>query len=405
MFSIDKLEGQDQNKQATPHNHNEQTHSFADLLEKYEPEPMRQGQYVQGEILQMDDNVILADVAAKRTAVVPPQDIERIEDDDLAQLSVGDEVTLYVLHTPEGDEDLLVSLNKGLEQQDWLDAKEYLSSEDLLELEVIGHNKGGLLVSFGHLRGFVPTSHVPQLQYVHNQHKLASQKAKLLGKELPLKVIEVDRRRRRLVLSAKKAQKELRQQLLLALKLKEGEIITGRVTGLVNFGAFVDLDGIEGLIHISEIAWQKVEDPAEFLTPGEEVEVLIQSVDLERERISLSRKALQPSPWELFAQTHAAGDLAEGVVTGVVDFGAFVLINDDIEGLIHISEMRGTRDFAPQDILTPGDTVLVRILKIQPQQQRLALSQRRVSQQEETDWIWQRQQAAALAGDERDEEE
>jgi small subunit ribosomal protein S1 len=371
-------------------NHN-QSASFARLLDEYDPAPLRRGQYVKGEILQIDQNVILADVDAKRTAVVPPQDIALIEEDDLGQLAVGDEVTLYVLQTPQGSEDLLVSLNKGLEQQDWANAKAYLDNEELLKCEVIGHNKGGLVVAFSHLRGFVPASHIPQLQHIHNQHTLLSQKAKLVGEELLLKVIEVDRQRRRLVLSAKKAQKERRQQRLLELKLKQGKTTTGRVTNLVKFGAFVDLDGVEGLIHISEIAWQKVEKPAEFLTPGEEVEVLIQSVDVERERVSLSRKALLPSPWELFAQTHAAGDLVEGVVTNVVDFGSFALVADGIEGLIHVSEMLGTQDAAPQEVLVPGDTVLVRILKIQPEQQRLALSQRRVGQNEEMEWIWQRQ--------------
>lgn len=384
-------------------NNHDQNASFAELLTKYEPEPVERGQYVKGEILQIEENIIFADVDAKRTAVIPPQDLELLEEDDLAQLSVGDEVTLYVLRTPEGGEDLLVSLNKGLEQQDWLDAKEYLANEDLLELEVIGHNKGGLMVSFGHLRGFVPTSHVPQLHHIHNQRALTSQKAKLVGEDLPLKVIEVDRRRRRLVLSAKKAQKERRQQRLLELKLKEGETITGLITNLVKFGAFVELDGVEGLIHISEIAWQKDINPNDFLTPGEEVEVLIQSVDVDRERVSLSRKALLPSPWEQFDETHQAGDLMEGVVTNVTDFGAFTLITEGIEGLIHVSEMRGTRGAEPQDVLFPGDTVLVRILSIQPQKERLALSQRRVSQNEEMEWIWQRQQTAAMSAEEEEE--
>jgi small subunit ribosomal protein S1 len=243
---------------------------------------------------------------------------------------------------------------------------------------------------------------VPQLQHVHDQRQLASQKAKLVGEELPLKVIEVDRRRQRLVLSAKKAQKEHRQERLLVLKEQEGETITGRITNLVKFGAFVDLGGIEGLIHISEIAWQKVDDPAEFLTPGEEIDVLIRTVDIERERVSLSRKALLPGPWELFTQNYAVGALVEGVVTNVADFGAFVLVAEGIEGLVHISEMRGTQDFAPQDVLFPGDTVLGRILKIQPERQRLALSQRRVSQTEEMEWVWERQQAALRLEDEEE---
>lgn len=402
MLTKDKSVVQNQEKEQPLINDTAQDISFAELLEEYEPEPVYRGQYVKGEILQIEENIILANVDAKRTAVIPPQDIEQIEESYLAELSVGDEVTLYVIRTPEGGEDLLVSLNKGLEQQDWIEAKEYLANEDLLELEVIGHNKGGLLVAFGHLRGFVPTSHVPQLQRVYNQRKLSSQKTKLIGEELPLKVIEVDPQRKRLVLSAKKAQKEVRQQRLLELKLQEGETITGQVTNLVKFGAFVDLDGVEGLIHISEIAWENVAKPGDFLSPGQEVEVLVRSVDVEKERVSLSRKALLPSPWELFDQTHAAGDLVEGVVTNVTDFGAFLLITEGIEGLVHVSEMHGGRSTAPQDVLLLGDTVLVRILRIQPEKQRLALSQRRVSQNEEMEWVWQRQQAAVQPGDEEE---
>jgi small subunit ribosomal protein S1 len=380
----------------------ENANLFAQLLDEHEPAQLQQGQYITGEIIQIKGNMILADVSAKRTAVIPPQDIAEIDENQLAQLAVGDKVPLYVLRSPVGNQDLLVSLNKGLEQQDWITAEAHLTNESLLELEVIGHNKGGLKVAYGHLHGFVPTSHIPQLQFTHNQDALTSQKAKLIGEALPLKIIEVDRDRQRLILSAKKAQKEVRKERLQALKDREGEIITGHVTNLVKFGAFVDLDGIEGLIHISQIAWQKVDRPAEFLRLGQEVEVQIQSVDVEKERISLSRKALLPSPWDLFAETHQVGDLTEGVITNVVDFGAFALISDGIEGLVHISELRGAQDFAPQDILTAGDTILLRILDIQPEQQRLALSQRRVSQSEETDWIWQRQQAITMNQEEEE---
>jgi small subunit ribosomal protein S1 len=404
MFTKEKTGNPNQNGNPSPIVGKQEDISFAELLDEYEPEPMRRGQYVTGIILQKSQNVILADVDAKRTAVVPPQDIVEIGEEELAKLSVGDEVVLYVLSTPRGDDDLLVSLNKGFERQDWLLAETHLESEEPLELEIIGFNKGGLLVAFGHLRGFVPASHVPQLQNVHDPSLLQTKKAELVGEKLLLKVIEVDSKRRRLVLSAKKAQRELRQQRLQELKLKEGETITGRITNLVGFGAFVDLGDLEGLIHISEIAWAKVDDPKEYLTPGEDVEVEIISVDIDRERVSLSRKELMPSPWDLFEERHNTGELVEGVITSVADFGAFAIVADDIEGLIHVSEMHGTQDFAPQDLLSPGDTVLLRILNIQPDRQRLALSQRRISKDEEIQWIWQRQQqeSASVSIDEEE---
>ena len=394
------------------HNHLQPTNgvpkhpaTFAELLADYEPEPMHRGQYVTGKILRIDQNSILADVDAKRTAVVPPQDIAELAEDELQQLATGDEVTLYVLRTPVDNEELLVSLNKGLEYQDWLCAQEHLANKDLLTLKVVGHNKGGILVAFGHLQGFAPTSHVPELQNIYNPRQLASRKAKLVGQELPMQVIEVNQQDRRLVLSAKKAHQEQRKQRLLQLKRQEGELITGHVTNLVKFGAFVDLDGIEGLIHISEIAWEHVDDPAQYLKPGMEVNVLIKSVDMKKERISLSRKAVLESPWELFAQKHAPGETIEGVVTNVADFGAFVLVGEGIEGLIHTSEIRGMQGFEPQDVLASGDIVLARILRIEPERQRLALSQRRLSQHEEMEWIWQRGQSATTLNESQEQAE
>ena len=368
---------------------------FEKLLESHTPKPLHRGQTVEGEIIKLENNLAIVDVGAKRDAIVPPEEMNEVDESFLESLDEGDIVFVYVIRTPVGDEDLLVSLEKGLREQDWGRATEYLDSQEVLDLKVIGENKGGLLVEFGRLQGFVPNSHVPRLQRLRSQGALAGQKAELVGEELLLKVIEVDRKRRRLVLSAKRAQKEVRQQRLEELKQQEGETVTGQITNLVNFGAFVDLGGVEGLIHVSEIAWQQVDAPAEWLTPGEEVEVAILSVDIERERISLSRKELLPNPWESFDQNHKEGDLVEGTVTNVVDFGAFLLVEEGIEGLLHVSEMRGTQDFAPQDILYPDDHVLVRILQIDPDRQRLSLSQRRVRQHEEIDWIRQRHMDAS----------
>ena len=373
---------------------------FVELLEDYAPAPLQRGQLISGELLQIDRNLILADVAAKRTAVVPPNDIAELDEGDLEALSVGDEVMLYVLRTPVGDEDLLVSLKKGFEHQDWEWASECLDSEELLELEVVGYNKGGLLVSFGRLRGFVPTSHIPALQHYRDRSALMAEKSNLLGEVLPLKVIEVNRQRGRLVLSAKKAQSEVRLQRLEELKALEGQTVTGQVTNLVKFGAFVDLDGIEGLVHVSELAWHHVDLPDDYVQPGEEIAVQIKSVDVERERISLSRKALLPNPYQAFAKEYAAGDMLEGVVTNITDFGAFVEVADHVEGLVHVSEMQGTQDFAPQDVLVPGEKVLVRVIDIQPERDRISLSQRRISQTEQIEWTWQQAQAEAALDEE-----
>lgn len=366
---------------------------FEELLETHKPKPVHRGQTVEGEIIKLEDNLAIVDVGAKRDAIVPPEEMDEVDESFLESLDEGDNVYVYVMRTPVGDDELIVSLEKGLRAQDWDRAIEYLESQETLELKVVGRNKGGLLVEFGRLNGFVPNSHVPRLQRLHQEGR-ANKKAELVGEELFVKVIEVDRQRRRLVMSAKRAQKEARKQRLVELAQLEGETITGQITNLVSFGAFVDLGGLDGLIHISEIAWQQVHEPSEWLTPGEDVEVLIMSVDIENERVSLSRKALLPNPWETFARTHNEGDLVEGVVTSVVDFGAFLLVSEGVEGLLHVSEMRGAHDREPQDLLYPDDHLLLRILQIDPEAQRLSLSQRRVEQEEEIDWIRQRQSVA-----------
>lgn len=361
--------------------------SFADLLEQYQyPRPER-GEILKGRVLRVEDDVVFVDVGAKRDAIVPHQEVEQLDDDLLDNLSKGDQIPVYVIRTPVGDEDLIVSLERGLEQQDWELAQQKQASDDTLELEATAYNKGGLLVQFNRLQGFVPNSHIPELKYIRNADRRRSFKAKKIGSTLPLKIIEIDRQRERLVLSAKEAQKELRQQQL--RELKPGQVVTGRVVNIVDYGAFVDLGYVSGLLHVSKMAWDKVDHPSDVLDDGDEVEVVVESVDIERERISLNRQELLPSPWQTFAQEHEVGELLEGEVTAVLDFGAFVRLPGGIEGLLHVSEMTGSG--SPQSILQPGDRVLVRIISIEPDQQRLGLSTSRVTTAEEIEWMALRQ--------------
>lgn len=361
--------------------------SFADLLEQYQyPRPER-GEILKGRVLRVEDDVVFVDVGAKRDAIVPHQEVEQLDDDLLDNLSKGDQIPVYVIRTPVGDEDLIVSLERGLEQQDWELAQQKQASDDTLELEATAYNKGGLLVQFNRLQGFVPNSHIPELKYIRNADRRRSFKAKKIGSTLPLKIIEIDRQRERLVLSAKEAQKELRQQQL--RELKPGQVVTGRVVNIVDYGAFVDLGYVSGLLHVSKMAWDKVDHPSDVLDDGDEIEVVVESVDIERERISLNRQELLPSPWQTFAQEHEVGELLEGEVTAVLDFGAFVRLPGGIEGLVHVSEMTGSG--SPQSILQPGDRVLVRIISIEPDQQRLGLSTSRVTTAEEIEWMALRQ--------------
>ncbi len=358
--------------------------SFAELLKLYESPQPKRGEILQGKLLRIEDDLLYVDIGAKRDAIVPYEEVSQLDEQLLESLSRGDTVPVYVVRTPNEDGQLVVSLERGLAQQDWQRAEEMMNNDETVELEVVGHNKGGLLVQFGRIRGFVPNSHEPELRRINDRRRETSYKAKIVGETLPLKVIEIDRERERLVLSVTSARRELREEQLDDLQV--GQVVTGRVVNIVDYGAFLDLGYVTGLLHVSKLAWEKVDHPADVLSIGDEIEVLIDSIDPNKERISLNRQALLPSPWQKFAGEHQEGELIEGVVTAVVDFGAFVLVAPGIEGLIHISEMEGHVENA-EGVLQPGDTVLTRILSLDTERERLGLSMRRVTREEQVEWM------------------
>jgi small subunit ribosomal protein S1 len=360
--------------------------TFAEMLDDYDYSLPQQGQILQGKILRVEDDAIFMDVGAKRDAIVPHTDLERLDEELIQSLEKGAEIPVYVLKTPVGDEELLVSINKGLEQKDWNRAEELIEKDETLELEVDGYNKGGLLVRFGQLQGFVPNSHVPDLRYGGSPAEIESRKAKKVGEILLVKVLEANQQRRRLIFSAKAAHKEQRKRRLRNLEV--GTVIEGRVANIVNYGAFVDIGGgVSGLLHVSELAWHRVEHPSKVLEVGEELEVEIQDVDVERERVSLSRKAVMPNPWDTIEERYNIGDLVEGTVTNVEDFGAFVEVQSGVVGLVHVSEIDIYGPATIHDIIRRGDEVLVRIIDIDPYEERLSLSLRRVTSEEQIEWM------------------
>jgi small subunit ribosomal protein S1 len=262
----------------------------------------------------------------------------------------------------------VVSLNLGLQKQDWLRAQELAESEDLVEAEVVSVNRGGVLVQFGRLEGFVPNSHLTSVAPGLRGQRLREAKSGLVGQTLSLVVLEVNQRRRRLVLSERAAQGQKRQQLL--NELTEGDVRTGVVRNLVDFGAFVDLGGIDGLVHISELDWAHVDDPSDVLSIGDEVEVYVLSVDREQERIGLSRKRLLPDPWAQVVGTLHEGDVVEVIVTSTAPFGVFVDVGQGVEGLVHNSEIPGD---AAQLNLEAGAPVTVRVLGINDWEKQISL--------------------------------
>jgi len=273
--------------------------------------------------------------------------------------------------------------------QDWLDAEEMMKSGELYEGEISNYNRGGLIVKFGKIRGFIPCSQIVGLPRRLREEQRRQRLAAMIGERVGLKVIEVDRQRRRLIFSQRRALRawqELQRGRVMD-GLREGETRHGEVTSITDFGAFVDLGGADGLIHVSELSWRRVDHPREVLKVGDEVDVYVLSVDQERRRIALSLKKLQPDPWTLVDDHYNAGQLVEGRVTRVVDFGAFVALDLGIEGLLHANEMIGTPELSPADIVQPGDKLPVKVIGIDSRRRRLDLSARQVGQEEWERWM------------------
>jgi small subunit ribosomal protein S1 len=371
--------------------------TMEELLEKYDYRPPRRGEYIEGEIISVEEDSLLIDVGAKHDAVVPRKDLSQLEDEDLDKLEQGDRLPVRVMRAPRRSGELVVSVSKGLAQEDWDRAEELLEEGEETELKVIGRNRGGLVVEFGYLEGFVPNSHLPNARRMQSTTDLNETKNEMVGEKMLLKVIEVDRNRNRLILSARAAEKERRMRRL--QELEEGSVVTGTVVNLTDFGAFVALDGVDGLIHKSELSWDNVDNPSDIVNVGDEVDVKVKDVDIERERISLSLRALQPSPWDEIGEKYNEGDLVEGTVSNVVNFGAFITLPEGIEGLIHSSEMEIIGPGTPQDVVQVGDDVLVRIVSIEADRHRMALSMKRVTYDEQLEWMETR------AGEEVVEEE
>lgn len=345
--------------------------NYGALVESYEFKRPKRGDLLRGEILHVDDETILVDVGAKRDAIVPRKEVDKLDDDQLDDLNVGDHIPVYVLRASGREEELQVSIQKGKQKRKWDRAKELLQSGETLELEVIETNRGGVLVSFGELRGFVPNSHLPGLRQ-SDRYDLNKNKEKLIGTSIPLKVIEANLEKRRLVFSARGTGNDYRTKKLEELTV--GSVVEGTVAHIVDFGAFVDLGGVDGLVHISELDWSKVDHPSDILEIGETIKVLIQDVDIEKGRVGLSRKELLPSPWDTVDEKYSVGDYVEGEITSVLGFGAFVRLQDGVVGLIHESEMGIEGPFYPKDILKSGEVVIARILRIESEKRRMSLS-------------------------------
>ncbi len=359
---------------------------FVAMLEQsFNFEQPERGDLLNGTVLAVDNQGMIVDVGMKRDGVVPRNDLERMEG---IAYHVGDEIPVMVVNPEDQDGNLVLSVSQARQTEDWTKAEELMASGEIWEGVVTDANRGGLIVPFGNLRGFVPASHVMDLPRGLNENDRKGHMSGLVGKKVAVKVIEVNRKRRRLVLSQRDAQRgrrDMRKESLLE-ELAEGEVRRGVVSGLRDFGAFVDLGGADGLIHISELAWHRVKHPRELLTVGEEIDVFILRLDREGKRIGLSLKRLQPNPWAMVDEMYHVGQLIEGEVSRVAQFGAFVSLDPGIEALLHTSQMADPAPEDPTGLLIEGQKLLMRIISIESHRQRLGLSLKDVTEEERARW-------------------
>lgn len=351
----------------------------------------KQGEIRQGVIASIGDNEVLVSIGTKSEGVIPARELDQLSDEEREQFQEGEEITVFVVNPEDSHGNVQLSYLRSLEEKDWQQAEDFLESGDIYEGHISGYNKGGLLVPMGHLRGFVPASQVSVLRRMDATGSTPEQRwGEMVEEPISVRVIEVDRERRRLILSERAALKETRDTLKERLldELEEGDVRTGRVTSLADFGAFVNIEGADGLVHLSEISWEHVEHPKDVLKVGQEVDVKVISVDHERKRIGLSIRQLQPDPWTRKIESLQEGQLVEATITHLTKFGAFAKLDEDLEGLIHISELSEQRVGHPKEVVREGDEVTLRVIKIEPDRHRIGLSLRKVDSPAYADLDW-----------------
>ena len=332
--------------------------------------PFEEGDLVNGTVVKIDKDEVLLDIGYKSEGVIPLRELSIRNDVDPNEVvSRGDEIEALVLQKEDADGRLILSKKRAQYERAWGRIEEIKGRDGTVHGPVIEVVKGGLIIDIG-LRGFLPASLV-EMRRVRDLQPY-------VGKELECRIIELDKNRNNVVLSRRKfleeSQAEQRHEFLTSLR--KGEIRTGTVSSIVNFGAFVDLGGVDGLVHVSELSWKHVDHPSEVVEVGQEVNVEVLDVDLERERVSLSLKATQEDPWRQFARTHEVGDIIEGRVTKLVPFGAFVEVDDAIEGLVHISELAEHHVEKAEDEIGVHDRVPVKIIDIDLDRRRISLSRK-----------------------------
>jgi small subunit ribosomal protein S1 len=374
-------EGSDAHQQGEQSTNNNQT--MESLLQEQDlnVDLPQAGEIRTGVIASMSPSQILVSIGAKSEGVVSGRELEQLTAEERELLKVGQEIPVYVINPEDANGNVVLSLKRAQEQIAWDNVERLVSSHEVVESTVMGFNKGGLIVGVEGLRGFVPSSQISAMRRSQSTGDTPEQRwQKMIGQPITVRVIEVDRERRRLILSERAASTESRQSIKERVieELEEGKVYTGRVTSLANFGAFININGADGLVHLSELSWEHIDHPREVLEVGQEVKVKVINVDKDKKRIGLSVRALQEDPWRSRVEKYSVGQLVEGVITRLTKFGAFARLEGDLEGLIHISEIADHRIEHPKEVLKEGEVKSLRVIRIDPEQHRIGLSLRKV---------------------------
>jgi small subunit ribosomal protein S1 len=356
------------------------------LLDQYlDTNKCQHGDIVAGVIVSVTSKSILIDIGGKCDAIVQPREVERMSFQSLNALKPGQEVNAYVLDSEKDDGTVTVSLARAAQQGDWEIAHKALRSKETVSLNVIEANKGGVIVRMGKLRGFVPGSQLSSTWRVKQNNGAPEHRwDALIGEDLNLTVIEVTPERNRLILSERNTTDRRQSKRNVLAKLEVGSIVEGTVSNVVPFGAFVNVKGVDGLLHVSELSWRRIDNPREFLQVGQSVKVFILDIDLDQERLGLSLKRLVPDPWSKIADVCSEGQVVAVKIVNLTTFGAFAAMieHPEIEGLIHISELSEEQIAHPGEVVELGEIHQVRIISLRPEERRIAFSIKEVQSAE-----------------------
>ncbi len=362
-----------------------ETEDMAALLEESdvaEPRQLRRGEVVEGTVMSVERDHALVDIGFKSEGVVPVQEMHSLGADPLSNIHAGEQVLVYVVQPETAEGQVALSIDRARGEQGWRILQQRFESGEIFEAEITGYNKGGLLANVEGVNAFIPMSQVVGAKPgTDGTNPLSAQ----VGRTLRLKVIEINRRRNRVILSERAALQEWRaeQKERLLEELNEGDIRTGTVTSIRNFGVFVDMGGADGLVHLSELSWDRNASPEDLFKVGDEVKVYVMRVDRESKKIALSVRRASPEEWEQLITRYAVGDVVPAVITKLVAFGAFARLPGPVEGLVHVSELVDRRIGHPEEVVDEGDVVPLKIVRIEHDRHRLGLSLREARREAE----------------------